>query len=1457
MTQPIWQTRAGSLGVIPENVFYRQDLVATVPAEPVPARCTATTGTTNIITCDTTQDARAGYLVDFAGTNFGGLRENVTYYVLAVISNTEFTITDSRNGTTTVPLITATGNMLARFYRPVSYRLVAGSTPAGIQIASNGLVSGVPQAVASVQGVPVEVNQDVTSRFVVRAFTTLADGSLDEVNDRTFSLTITGNDVPAFTTPAGAFANNNTAEFVASISGTTMTVSSIISGRITLGMRLRGAGIATGTTVIGLGTGTGTTGTYTVSIRQTRSSTEISGVVGVYFDGDQVVLQIEYQDVDPGEQTRVRLIGGALPPGLRLSSSGLISGYIAPAPNVEEPPGYDLTPSWDTPYDFLVSAISRNYQFTLEVSDGKANDIRTFTIFVYNKDDLTGDDTYLTGDLTYPTADQTDERLPFLINAEPSDIGSIRSDNYFAYRFRGQDYDQQPVEYAISVNQGEGLPPGLTLDPYSGWYYGFIPDQGLTQIEYSFNIQVRARSMRVLSTTSGTNIITVDSTERPDVYLDTTIIFEGDIIGGLQSNTTYYVVGIPTSSTLLVSTSIGGAPVNLTDAVPATYLLAVPADIAKSQQYPFTLSVTGIIDSEVSWITDSDLGVIDNGATSLLKIEAVNVGGRALKYRLRSGVFNELPQGLSLLPSGDIAGKVTFNTFSLDLGATTFDVQLELTVGNEPTTFDSTYRFTANAYAEDTQQLLYKVSEVVVENGGTGYSSAPTITFNTPIGSRAVQATATVSVFAGSITGVTITNGGDGYVDPATFVLTGAGSGAVLRVVMQATGNRDAISVFKDFVVRVNRAYNKPYQNLYIQAMPPAADRDVVTELLSNTEIFVPEYIFRPTDPYFGLASSIIYQHAFGLDPDTLEQYVASLNLNHYLKNLVLGEIKTAQARDVDGNVVYEVVYSEIVDDLVNDQGESVSKIINLPYPIIDPRDGSTVLTQLYPNSLINMRDQVIDVIGRLTNVLPLWMTSPQRDGRVLGYTPAWVLAYTVPGRARQIAYYVDTLFGQRLNQVDFTVDRYVLEGESTRNWDPATQQWTPTPSLTTFDRINTTGFRDQGTVTACTDLAFADVNRRTIQSINELGGLDGATWIAQAGQSPPVGTQVTIRDGSILAFVKQEDYDGPPGSSYSTTDDAWSNYVQTFDETGFDAGSILGETGTYDYGPVVNGGYTSQCTGTSVVSNLITADTTLGMQIGDVVNFVGLTFGGIVAEDSNGFTQRYSILSVDSLNITATSAIGDRITTTSTSDLALGDAVWFQGTNFGGIVDTNTQGLPLQYYVVDIPNATQFSISTSPTGSPVSVSTATGSMTMYLPRFTVTTDGTTAVPLTTDNGDMTVNYGNQRMALWEVSITPGSTVNVDDIVVLSPATQTVTNDYITSSQGRKYTAGTLLYRPGIPQQTLTRVNWQPLITATTVIASETTFDQTSLQFVEPVDMYDPTDQFDKYLVFPKTNILV
>jgi len=1276
MAQPVWITPAGSLGIIPEGIFYQNSMRAYDP-DPEP------------------------------GTE-------------------------------------------------IYYRIIAGVLPNGIQCSATGLIAGVPLAVASLQGVPQPVNRNETSKFTLRAYTEReSTGEILRIADRTFTLTVSGNDVPEFTTPIGSFNVTNTAQFTGAISGTELTVSAITSGTLSNGMVLRGTNIAQGTTIIDTGTAAGGTGKYTVNISQTNLGASITGWIGTYYDGDLVDLTFPYTSQDPDETVTVRLVSGELPLGLTLSTSGRLYGYIEPAANVNKVPGYDETQIDTVPYDFVVAAISKNYQFTLEVTDGKSSSLRAFTIYVYNKSDLTADNSIITSDNTFVTADQIVDRNPFLVNAEPSDLGRVRSDNYFAYQFRANDYDTADLTYSIEVNQGEGLPPGLTLDPTTGWYYGYIPDQGLLEVTYSFNI-------------------TVSQTDNPTIT---------------------------------------------------------------SQPYPFTLTIVGITDSECTWITDSDLGILENGATSLLKVEAVNRGGKTLSYRLKSGAFNELPQGLTLLPSGEIAGRATFNTFSVDLGFTTFDKTQSNITGISETTFDSSYTFTVNAYAEDPSQDVYNVASVTVTNGGSGYSgiNLPTLEFSAPIGADAERATAVAVVSGGEIVSVNVTNQGAGYYSQPTLTVTQGfgGSGAILTPVIQPYGARDAISVFKTFTIRIFRAYNYPYQNLYVVAMPPVNDRILLDQLLTDQEIFVPEYIYRPDDANFGVSTSVKYQHAYGLAPDTIDTYVASLYLNHYWKNLILGSIETAQALDTDGNVVYEVVYSKIVDDLVNSAGQSVSKIVNLPYSITDPADGSTEITQVYPNSLVNMRDQVIDVVGQISTKLPLWMTSKQTNGRVLGFTPAWVICYANPGRSKQIAYYISEYFAQQLNSVDFKVDRYVLDRTLSRNWDTETQQWTPKGSLTTFDYYNTTGYVSIGQVECATNLAYDDINYRTLSEINALGGIDGLTWIDDGGVAP-FGTKVVIRDGSRIIFVKQEGY-----FNYTSTDNAWQQYTSLYDETPFDPVTINDAVGSFDSAYTIPGGYQVQCSATTASTDRITCTDTTDMTVGDIIWFTGSTFGGVVGFGNNNQTYCvYDKPSTTQFRIAEIAAIfrGTISGTTLTVSAALQGTLAVGMTLVGTGITANT-------------TITAFLSAVGETGT----YTVSNSQTVAL--STITATSSPPEQLTTDTGDMTANWGNYRMDIYEISIQPGNATD-PDIVLLNPLRQVAPNDFVQVTQGTTYNTAQL-YRPTAPGSGLNLINWQSLITVITVIGNETTFDEASMQFIEPVDMYDTSDALDKYLVFPKQNILV
>lgn len=755
----------------------------------------------------------------------------------------------------------------------VYYQLIAGDLPAGIQIQQTGIMTGVPKAVINLQGVPAQVSRDVTSKFAVRAYTRRTVNGMTVINrlaDRTFELTVSGQDVPQWITPAGQVAQ--------------------------------------------------------------------------YFDGSLVSgLQLEYTDVDPEDTVIVKLVAGQLPPGLSINNKGLITGFIAPNTDISALAGFSRDgQGYDQyPYDFSTQSANFNYEFVCEVTDGKVggSSLRTFSIFVWSRNSLTADNTLITADNTFITADGSPVRPPILLNPQGT-IGTIRNDNFFAYQFNGLDLDGD--RFNIIVAPGSTLPPGLTLDPDSGWLYGYIPDLGITENVYDFALIIEK-----------------------DNALD---VFTGP--------------------------------------------------------YDYSLTITGPINSEIVWLTQSDLGTIANGSTSIFYVRAVNLGGIELQYQLLSGSNSLLPQGLQLLPNGDIAGRVSFNTFALDLGSTTFDVTKEN--GADPTTFDMKHTFTVNAYSS---------------NG--------------------------------------------------------------------------VVNVNKTFSITVIREYNQPYENLYIQCMPPQDDRALIESLLQNSDIFQPDLIYRPIDPNFGVASKVIYNHAYGLTASTLAEYYSALTENHYWKNLVLGNVKTAQATDANGNVVYEVVYSRIIDDLENNDGESVSKQVELPYPV-DYAD-QTDITSVFPNSLVNMRDQVIDTVGQISNILPLWMTSKQSNGQVLGFTPAWVIAYVKPGQAERIAYYIRTQFGQQLNLIDFEVDRYELDRFLTKHWDPiydsTVGSWIPNPpQYTRFDgdESNTTNVSQWGNYnpayTVFTPVNWINNSSQTITWTNSWNG------------------QPTIFDGGSLQFTDPVD---------------------------------------------------------------------------------------------------------------------------------------------------------------------------------------------------------------------------------------------------------------------------------------------------------------------------------------------
>lgn len=1226
--------------------------------------------------------------------------------------------------------------------RPVFYRVIAGSLPTNTYCDIQGNITGIPTTeVTAGQDVTITGAQ-YTSMFTIRAYTTVnnqSTGIVSRICDRTFTVTVVSKNTPAWITPAGS--------------------------------------------------------------------------IGNFYDG--TLLEPGYQflytdDPLPGV-TPVSLVAGQLPPGITISGTGLLSGYFTPNPSISILAGYSrdgqpYSPDPPTTYkfDFNTKSESYTYQFTLQVTNGVQRELRTFTMSVWNPTLFSADavtthpnqnpppdylNDPMSADNTVLPASVSSIIAPVVLNPQGS-IGTYRNDNFFAYRFFAYDYSNNPI-----IFEGFDLPPGLTLDATTGWLYGYIPDLGVTEQTYNFDIRV-----------------------------------------------------------------------------------SEPFDISPytvSELYSYSITFVGAIATQITWIGPQDLGTIDNGSTSTFSVRAVDSTGITLQYRLKPGSNSRLPQGLTLLPSGNIVGRVSFIMFALDDNTTTFD--------SGRTTFDLTYTFTVNAYSS---------------NG--------------------------------------------------------------------------VVSVFRDFTIHIRDAYPKPYNNLYISCMPPRDDRTLIQSLLQNSDIFPQALLYRPDDPNFGVAKSVVYNHAYGLTADTIDAYVQALELNHYWKNLVLGEIQTAQALDDAGNIMYEVVYSTVIDDQVNSAGESVGKIVPVPYPI--NVNTPFQIDDIYPNSLQDMRDQVIDSVGQVSNILPRWMYSKQKDGRVLGFTPAWVIAYTAPNASGQIAYNIQQQFGvDRLNLIDFKADRYELDRSMTVNWDPVAQQWVPSPARqVTFDvknhyELNTikidppvgTGY-EIGDVLTIDGTYFGGTTpendaRFRVCQVSDTGAIEQVFCSGLAPYDTAMTNLVLSVDNvlvdseanppnTIITFDAQAVPPFPSGSTVliAHANPASYNGTYTVGASGVDRITIpVVNTDTYIGGatvcnirqwpaaPAVLAGEDPAATSTSAYIAPSTPKTVFGTisgtkltatggnpAVGQLLTATGVANGtyivapifGVLTSGTtySGFTGTstsagyitYSNVVQKSTSGSGTGAVWNirkNNTTTSYAALiitlveggenyAVGDTVTIAGSSLGGTTPANDLRFTLggtvsntRCWTVNISQTVSTAITMSARISTLTVDgTITGSFSAgdYITGGTVAPGTQIITQLSATNTTATTTAtGTNNTRTLTVASTTGIAVGqiVTGTGILPATTVTAVNtgtNRVTLSQALSATgSGSYLFRaPGgtgtYALDILQAVGTTDII-ATDVIfnvdavpGQETVFDGGSVEFIAPADITTNTNAADRYLLYPKDNVI-
>lgn len=739
-----------------------------------------------------------------------------------------------------------------------------------------------------------------------------------------------------------------------------------------------------------------------------------AGSLGVFPSLQSLSVSLSATAQSPATQLIYKLLNGSLPSPLAMSTSGVITG---------------------TP-DRVTSDITST--FTVRVTDDLLNiRDRTFTMKVSGA--------------AVPKFLTSEGELLNTWDSVWVDIPII--------------YSNPEATNKVSFELAQGrLPPGLTLLPT-----GAIQGYASPPIEsVSFNLVNTVAT----STTSGTNIITCDSTS--GMAPGRQIIFTGTVYGGIESAIIYFVDTVINSSSFTIATAPGGAAILLSDGsgsmdveLPSTSV-GQPTKIS----YPFKLRLR------------SDLGtVIASFSITVVNQNAgVVLGGPAMAINSRTPVILNTKPLTPLLTNADpyfgyyllddtlIGTIVSDDYFSFKVNGYDFDnspIQYSYSglpsglIGDPDSGWVSgaisiapgisRFSFSASVYKKDYPGIAseYLTFYVIVTNGVSGKISWETPAdlgrmFNGERSTLKVSATASIPLSYRLISGslpanLTLLDTGEiiGIVsEQPTETLLSIGDSITFTFAVQAYSTQSSvIQLDKEFTINVVQEYDSPTETVYIKAVPSFADRKLINSLLTDPILIPMDNIYRPTDPEFGKATSVIYDHAYGITVSDLTAYLAAITTNHYWRNITLGEIKTAVAKNAAGEIIYEVVYSEVIDNLASLVPVNKTKITTVaatnlywPRPInLLKGPWYTSITDiytsydfdltyytslspgyvrmLYPNSLLNMRNQVSTSLGQEfdSKLLPRWMTSQQPNGSTLGYTPAWVIAFTLPGKSEAV----------------------------------------------------------------------------------------------------------------------------------------------------------------------------------------------------------------------------------------------------------------------------------------------------------------------------------------------------------------------------------------------------------------------------------------------------------------------
>lgn len=1026
----------------------------------------------------------------------------------------------------------------------LTYTVIGGTLPDGTTLTTvDTRPSGsiVPQCIAVISGTPTSsllvggTLSKQTFNFVIRV--TSSNANVSPI-DEAFSISLSNivNNNFSWVTKAGSLGTVPNGEFYSlqllaeTNTGAPITYS-FVSGELPSGMQLLSTGYLQGVPEFLNPVVVDQNQTYRFSVRASTGNNIIdrsfsvtitnvygpviepsSTLLGQYFDGTYYNQQLTVFELNPAVQIQWSVKTGQLPKGISLTSTGLLYGYIEPLELIGAfgPSGYDGTNTAQ------IGATATMSNCTIS---GTTLTVGSFSGSIQQQMYLTGNGvaagTYIVASLGSNRYTVTPSQI---LSSNTSITGTVLNAN------QQQEFDLGPYDFnELSQN----VSYSFTIQAYDGANYD-------TQ-DYIINIV-----SRVGYTADSTNAInnTYLTTDATNIYLP--IIKNGHITtlpaGRQGSYYSYKFDGFDFNNdpvTYSISNTTGCFD---------TYVTGVdlgfdnlPFDSFNSDA-SYSINLPGIsLDAGTGWL----YGNITPQASAI-----ANYTFGVVANKVQANVkYSSNPIYFTLPVLGDVNNTVSWITSS-DLGAIDNGSVSEL-------------------YVEAFSPIGADITYFIYDKPGVQASLPQGLNFlpSGKISGRVSFETFTIDNYGTTLDGTKTT------IDK-TFNFT----------IVAQTANGSA-SIAREFKLVLNIIDPIPYENLYLAAMPAFDQRRTYNSIISNTDIFDPNVIYRAEDPWFGVQEKMQMLFLSGLRAGTLDEYENAIIENHWTKKYNFGDVKTATVLDEFYKPKYEVVYIEVKDPGENAMGKGPAQTVDLTHTINNPYIDATgnQYKIVHPNSSENMIAQLEAGIGYTDqSSLPPWMTSNQPNPSSkstflppLGYTKAVVVAYTIPGAAKLIAYRLKNA-GLNFSSIDFTVDRYEVDDYYTANFDSFTGAYIKGKE-TTFDALPR---NNVGNIVSQVDYAvtvpFSEINGRPVSYINSVyGGIDGVTG---------------FQDGDTLIFSKQENF------SISAPYDGWVNYSDAYIGDDITTGTFegfggeLGQSPPYDMYSVIPG-YLEFIQGTSTVN--------------------------------------------------------------------------------------------------------------------------------------------------------------------------------------------------------------------------------------------------------------------------------